>query len=164
MQMQWSGVASSFFAFVLGIAAASSGAEAATSFLSAPVVQIASFACKLSHGEIVCSDHKGNKKKGSGGQDSKTDSGNEGEHSCPAGYVVLKEKNKYGAWCEPKEGFPEQASSPTSTDVCCTVHRPEGEGPVICSHDSETPETAAQIQHTELKLFPEATITCKPEK
>jgi hypothetical protein len=34
----------------------------------------------------------------------KNDGGEAGERSCPAGYVVLKEKNKYGSFCEPKEG------------------------------------------------------------
>ena len=28
--------------------------------------------------------------------------------ACPPGYVVLEKKNKYGAFCEPKEGFPEK--------------------------------------------------------
>jgi hypothetical protein len=41
-----------------------------------------------------------------------------GEHACPAGYVVLDKPNKYGAFCEPKEGLPDRpkrrscASSP----------------------------------------------------
>jgi len=30
----------------------------------------------------------------------------EGEHACPPGYVVLDKPNKYGAYCEPKEGLP----------------------------------------------------------
>jgi hypothetical protein len=40
-------------------------------------------------------DGKNQKKKGGG---------NQGERSCPPGYVVLKEKNKYGAFCEPAGG------------------------------------------------------------
>jgi hypothetical protein len=31
-----------------------------------------------------------------------------GDVSCPAGYVVLDKPNKYGACCEPKEGFPDK--------------------------------------------------------
>jgi len=49
------------------------------------------------------------KKKKNKRNDHQNESGDigEGERSCPEGYVVLKEKNKYGAFCEPKEGFPE---------------------------------------------------------
>jgi hypothetical protein len=36
-----------------------------------------------------------------------------GERSCPPGYVVLDKPNKYGAFCEPKEGLP-----PPSTEKC----------------------------------------------
>ena len=39
--------------------------------------------------------------------DSGSDNGSSDEHACPAGYVILKEKNKYGSFCEPKEGSPE---------------------------------------------------------
>jgi hypothetical protein len=38
-----------------------------------------------------------------------------GEHACPAGYVVLDKPNKYGAFCEPKEGLPE----PPKEKVVC---------------------------------------------
>jgi hypothetical protein len=30
----------------------------------------------------------------------------QGERSCPSGYVVLDKPNKYGSFCEPKEGLP----------------------------------------------------------
>ena len=33
--------------------------------------------------------------------------GTQGERSCPPGYVVLDKPNRYGAFCEPKEGLPE---------------------------------------------------------
>jgi len=36
----------------------------------------------------------------------------EGEIACPPGYVVLDKPNKYGACCEPKEGFPAPAKEP----------------------------------------------------
>jgi hypothetical protein len=36
----------------------------------------------------------------------------EGEIACPPGYVVLDKLNKYGACCEPKEGFPETTPKP----------------------------------------------------
>lgn len=34
----------------------------------------------------------------------------QGEIACPPGYVVLDKPNKYGACCEPKEGFPAPAT------------------------------------------------------
>jgi hypothetical protein len=34
------------------------------------------------------------------------DVGSQGARSCPPGYVVLDKPNKYGAFCEPKEGLP----------------------------------------------------------
>jgi hypothetical protein len=37
------------------------------------------------------------------------DTSTPGEHSCPPGYVVLDKPNKYGAFCEPKEGLPAPA-------------------------------------------------------
>jgi hypothetical protein len=37
-----------------------------------------------------------------------------GEHACPAGYVVLDKPNKYGSFCEPKEGFPETPATPAT--------------------------------------------------
>jgi hypothetical protein len=47
---------------------------------------------------------KKHKPDGNGDSSSSGDGTPSGEHSCPEGYVVLKEKNKYGAFCEPKEG------------------------------------------------------------
>ena len=35
-----------------------------------------------------------------------------GERSCPAGYVVLDKPNKYGSFCEPKEGLPTTPTEP----------------------------------------------------
>jgi hypothetical protein len=98
------------------------------------------------------------------------DVGDEGERSCPPGYVVLKEKNKYGAFCEPKEGFPAQADqggagpAPAAVqNVCCNAHAQGGDGPIICSRDSTPPETGAEIRHTLESLFPKDTTTCAPE-
>jgi hypothetical protein len=42
--------------------------------------------------------------------------GNQGERSCPAGYVVLEKPNKYGSFCEPKEGLP--APAPAEAEKC----------------------------------------------
>jgi hypothetical protein len=39
-----------------------------------------------------------------------------GEHTCPEGYKVLKEKNQYGAFCEPIEGLPKPA--PAEAEQC----------------------------------------------
>ena len=38
------------------------------------------------------------------------------EHACPPGYVVLDKPNKYGAYCEPKEGLP--ATPPAEPEKC----------------------------------------------
>ncbi|MDG4884457.1 hypothetical protein [Mesorhizobium sp. WSM4884] len=96
------------------------------------------------------------------------DIGNEGERSCPPGYVVLKEKNKYGAFCEPKEGFPAQADqggavpAPAALqNVCC---KPGEGGPYVCSSDSTPPEAEASIRSSLQKLFPEGHVTCAPER
>ncbi|MDX8509773.1 hypothetical protein [Mesorhizobium captivum] len=113
---------------------------------------------------MPCDVQKNKKKK------KDVDVGSEGECSCPPGYVVLKEKNKYGAFCEPKEGFPEQAdqggAGPTPAavqKVCCNGHAGGGNGPIICSRDSTPPETEAEIRHTLESLFPNDTTTCVPE-
>ena len=51
-----------------------------------------------------------------------SDVGSQGERACPPGYVVLDKANKYGAFCEPKEGFPTQAETPSpaqnAADAC----------------------------------------------
>lgn len=41
--------------------------------------------------------------------------GEQGEHSCPPDYVVLKEPNKYGSYCEPKGGLP---ATPQAEEKC----------------------------------------------
>jgi hypothetical protein len=46
----------------------------------------------------------------------KHNQGNQGERSCPAGYVVLEKPNKYGSFCEPKEGLP--APAPAEAEKC----------------------------------------------
>src|SRR4051794_3968449 len=86
-------------AALLGVAVGATAVEAVASEASFGrlVDPAASFGCTLSHGKLVCGDLKGNKHKGS-----------QGERSCPPGYVVLDKPNKYGAFCEPKGGFPAQ--------------------------------------------------------
>jgi hypothetical protein len=46
----------------------------------------------------------------------KHNEGNQGERSCPAGYVVLEKPNKYGSFCEPKDGLP--APAPAEAEKC----------------------------------------------
>ncbi|MGH6734638.1 MAG: hypothetical protein ACRECX_00955 [Methyloceanibacter sp.] len=56
-----------------------------------------------------------NKDQGNNDQENqKKKTGNicEGEIACPPGYVVLDKPNKYGACCEPKEGFPDATPAP----------------------------------------------------
>ncbi len=101
----------------------------------APIVKAATFGCTLSHGQLVCGVVNGDKNTNE--QDGQlqgqspcppsgatglvkhktacqqggspiNNAGSQDEHSCPPGYVVLDKPNKYGAFCEPKEGFPEQ--------------------------------------------------------
>jgi hypothetical protein len=103
--------------------------SARTSFLnpaishSAPLLD-AEFGCKVVKDKLVCGKDvndgdgsKKHKKKNEGTQGEKGDGtqgtqgekgdGTQGERSCPPGYVVLDKPNKYGAFCEPKEGLPE---------------------------------------------------------
>jgi hypothetical protein len=48
--------------------------------------------------------------------DGNNSTGQQGERSCPVGYVVLDKPNKYGAYCEPKEGLP--APAPAEAEKC----------------------------------------------
>jgi hypothetical protein len=52
-----------------------------------------------------------------GGGDTTKENICEGEIACPPGYVVLDKPNKYGACCEPKEGFPTTTPAPAPTDA-----------------------------------------------
>ena len=60
----------------------------------------------------------------------KHNEGNQGERSCPAGYVVLDKPNKYGAFCEPKEGLPAPEAEKCKFGMIGTppnhCHCPEG--------------------------------------
>ena len=91
----------------LAIAIVGTATYASDTLLDAPVVK-AAFGCKITNGELIC----GKKNKNTGAQDG----GGQGERSCRPGYVVLKEKNKYGAFCEPKEGLP--APAPAVVEEC----------------------------------------------
>ena len=53
----------------------------------------------------------------------------QGEIACPPGYVVLDKPNKYGACCEPKEGF-------------CPPDRPSGTPPNCCAEGTTFREGA----------------------
>jgi hypothetical protein len=60
------------------------------------------------------------KKKKKRDEDGKDNATGEGERSCPAGYVVLDKPNKYGSYCEPKEGLPEpKKEEPKKEIVTC---------------------------------------------
>lgn len=76
----------------------------------APAPAGTAFECRFSHGKLVCGKTTGTRKTGGGDQVGNENSQGEGnasgERSCPPGYVVLAEKNKYGAFCEPRQGFP----------------------------------------------------------
>jgi len=52
-----------------------------------------------------------------------------GDRACPPGYVVLEKPNKYGAFCEPKEGF-------------CPPDRPNGTPPNCCAEGTTFREGA----------------------
>ena len=100
--------------------------------VSPSAVVEAGFGCNFENGKLVCG-------KGNGGADANddqgtrkkkkhkdTDTGNQGERSCPPGYVVLDKPNKCGSFCEPKEGDPcAQAETPATTpaamEFCCSV-------------------------------------------
>ena len=93
---------------------------AGTSFLnraithSAPLLD-AKFGCKVVKDKLVCGkdlndgDGDGSEKHKKKGEETQGEEGEgtQGERSCPPGYVVLDKPNKYGAFCEPKEGLPE---------------------------------------------------------
>jgi len=52
-----------------------------------------------------------------------------GERSCPPGYVVLDKPNKYGAFCEPKEGLPKNDGEKCKFNMMGTppdCHCPDG--------------------------------------
>jgi hypothetical protein len=66
------------------------------------------FGCRRTEGGgFTCGIFPRNRNEGN--QPNRGGSTNRGERSCPPGYVVLEKANKYGAFCEPKEGLPAQA-------------------------------------------------------
>ncbi len=76
-------------------------------------------------------DNDGNGDAGGGGNKPQPTTGNkcQGEITCPPGYVVLDKPNKYGACCEPKEGF-------------CPPDRPVGTPPNCCAEGTTFREGA----------------------
>ena len=67
-------------------------------------------------------------KKNKHNDHSNGDSSSSGERSCPEGYVVLKEKNKYGAFCEPtpkEEKFATTCKSEHEGGAYCDKTSPE---------------------------------------
>jgi hypothetical protein len=66
--------------------------------------------CKLVDGQLICGKKNGNAGNDNGNNDQGSkkkkknkETGSEGEHSCPEGYVVLKEENKYHSFCQATE-------------------------------------------------------------
>jgi len=93
---------------------AGSGVDAAETLDGPRVWQAKLFGCKVIDGQLVCGKNgngNGTANQGSGGKKNTKGVGDQGERSCPPGYVVLKEKNKYGAFCEPREGLPPPAQA-----------------------------------------------------
>ena len=99
------------------------------------IVLAAKFECKMVGGKLVCGSDL-NKETGGGAGNAggekkkkKTDKNQEGnicagkKVSCPAGYVVLDKPNKYGACCEPKEGFPRRKQRNVNSPVRSGPHR-----------------------------------------
>jgi hypothetical protein len=101
------------------------------------------FGCKIIDRKLVCGkdvgdddddddDDDGGAKEQNKDQENKKKTGNicEGEVACPPGYVVLDKPNKYGACCEPKEGFPptqaEKCKFPGEVGTPPDCHCPEG--------------------------------------
>jgi hypothetical protein len=78
-------------------------------------------------GKRICLEGEDNGAGNAGGATKNTGNICEGEIACPPGYVVLDKPNKYGACCEPKEGFPE------------TTPAPEGGGSAV-PEDASSPE------------------------
>jgi hypothetical protein len=122
-----------------------------------PVVN-AGFGCNFENGKLVCG-------QGNGGNDANddqgthkkkkhkdTDTGSQGERSCPPGYVVLDKPNKCGSFCEPKEGDPcakaeTPATTPAPTEFCCgaKVSAP-GDGPNTVRGDNVCLATQAEAE------------------
>jgi len=75
-------------------------------------------------------DNDGNGDAGGGGNKLQPTSNKcQGEITCPPGYVVLDRPNKYGACCEPREGF-------------CPPDRPVGTPPNCCAEGTTFREGA----------------------
>jgi hypothetical protein len=78
----------------------------------------------------------------------------EGEVACPPGYVVLDKPNKYGACCEPKEGF-------------CPPDRPSGTPPNCCAEGTTFREGACWPTNCPpgtVGTPPHCQRTCEPGK
>jgi len=95
--------------------------SAGTSFLNhaiihpAPLLEI-KFGCKFVQDKLVCGNDVGDANNDGGDKKESEGQGTQGERSCPPGYVVLDKPNKYGAFCEPKEGSP--APAPAEGETC----------------------------------------------
>lgn len=76
--------------------------------------------CGLVNGKLVCGDKGGSNQKSDDADDDhpkkKKKKNKNSERACPPGYVVLEEKNKYDAFCEPKEGLP--PPKPSEAEKC----------------------------------------------
>jgi hypothetical protein len=100
----------------------------AVAFIIDPAFYGGAFAkekCISIGGKRVCFEDGKNKKGNAEDDDNNGDgepqpTGNkcQGEVACPSGYVVLDKPNKYGACCEPKEGFPNTEAKKPGPGSC----------------------------------------------
>jgi len=151
------------------------------------VVQVG-FNCGLVDGKLVC----GGKKSHTQGSDEADDSANSDHHDkkgkkdgsdkpeltectiqeskggggCVTGFKHVCEKLKNGkkcCGCVPDKNA--QATKPKPVQrICCTARGPDGKiMNVMCSTDSEPPETEAQMRTNLQKLLKPTSISCAPE-
>jgi hypothetical protein len=84
-----------------------------------------------------------------------------GERTCPVGYVVLDKPNKYGAFCEPKEGFP---TMPPTYNCEGDFTPPSGHSAYLGLEASSEEDAKAKfvqiVAATEHNAVPAGPITC----
>jgi hypothetical protein len=83
------------------------------------------------------------KKKQQGDNGASEEAGSQGgDHACPPGYVVLDKPNKFGAFCEPKEGVCEKGLIGTPPDCKCpdgTLPLGTGDNPCVAKQNCQFP-------------------------
>lgn len=111
--------------------------------------------CKLVDGQPICGKQKSSKTgddndNGSHKKKKNKETGSQGERSCGPSYVVLKEKNKYGSFCEATEAVkPNCAPGTVLNDEQCNC--PAGTVPknginnVQSVNECQTPTSATTV-------------------